>query len=104
LTHLEPLELRMIKIERLVLPCILVDGAEGLRLGPGFERRVARPDRMRGIEREVVVLWSFEQVELDEARDLGQLRIAVEPHLLKVLFGSLLNAKPIHSDEHLCCS
>jgi hypothetical protein len=30
----------MVEIERLVLACILVDGAEGLRLGPGFERRV----------------------------------------------------------------
>ena len=70
LAHLEALELRMIEIERLVLAGILMDGAERLRLRPRLERRVARLDRVRGIEREVVVLGSSEQVELDEAGTL----------------------------------
>jgi hypothetical protein len=104
LAHLEAFELRMIEVERLVLAGILVDGAERLRLGPGFERRLAGPDRVRGIQREVVVLGALEQVEFNEARDLGQLRITVEPHVLEGLLGSFLHAKAIHGDEHHCFS
>src|SRR4051812_6749048 len=104
LAHLEAFELRMIEVERLVLAGILVDSAERLRLGPGFERRLARPDRVRGIQREVVVLGALEQVEFNEARDLGQLRIAVEPHVLEGLLRSFLHAKAIHGDEHHCFS
>src|SRR5262245_40958737 len=100
LAHLEAFELRMIEVERLVLAGIPVRGAERLRLGPGFERRPVLPDRVRGIEREVVVLGSFEQVEFDEARDLVQVRIAAEPDLLEILLASLFYAEAVHGDEH----
>src|SRR5262245_3678964 len=92
----------MVEVERLVLAGIPVRGAERLRLGPGFERRPVLPDRVRGIEREVVVLGTLEQVEFDEARDLVQVRLAAEPDLLKILFGSLLHAEAVHGDEHRC--
>src|SRR5437870_2918772 len=43
LAHVEAFELRMIKIERLVLPGILVGLAKRLRPGPGLECRPAPP-------------------------------------------------------------
>ena len=55
---------------------------------------------MRGIEREVLVLGSLEQVEFDEAGHLGQLRIAAEPYFLEGLFGTFLHAEAVHGDEH----
>src|SRR5215470_12218104 len=86
LPDLETLELRMVDVERLVLAGILVGGAKCLRLGPRFEGTPVPPDRMRGIEREVLVLGSLQQVEFDEARHLVELRVAAEPHLLECLF------------------
>ncbi len=58
----------MVDVERLVLAGILVDGTKCLRLGPRFEGTLVLPDRMRRIEREVLVLGSLQQVEFDEAR------------------------------------
>src|SRR5262249_47607082 len=100
LAHLEALEFGMVDVERLVLARTLVGGAEFLRPCPGFERRLAPPNGVRGIEREVLVLGSLEQVEFDEARHLGQLRIAPEPYFLEGLFGTFLHAEAVHSDEH----
>src|SRR5215470_13362687 len=94
----------MVDVERLVLAGILVDGTKCLRLGPRFERTPVLPDRMRRIEREVLVLGSLEQVELDEARHLVQLRVAAEPHFLERLFGPLLHPEAVHGNEHLCFS
>src|SRR5262245_58283570 len=85
LADLETLELRMVDVERLVLAGILVGGAKRLRLGPRFEGALVLPDRMRRIEREVLVLGSLQQMEFDEARYLVQLRVAAEPHLLERL-------------------
>src|SRR5262245_21404207 len=90
----------MVEVERLVLAGILVGGAERLRFRPGLEGRLALPDGVRGIEREVLVLGSFEQMELDEAGDLGELRVAVEPHLLECLLGAFLHPEAVHGDEH----
>src|SRR5215467_12769802 len=95
LAHLEALELRMVDVERLVLARILVGGAEFLRPCPGFECRLALPNGVRGIEREVLVLGSLEQVEFDEAGHLGQLRIAAEPYFLEGLFGTFLHAEAV---------
>src|SRR5215472_8448545 len=64
------------------------------------KRRLALPNGVRGIEREVLVLGSLEQVEFDEARRLGQLRIAPEPYFLEGLFGTFLHAEAVHGDEH----
>src|SRR5262249_22841593 len=88
LPDLETLELRMVDVERLVLAGILVGGAKCLRLGPRFEGTPVPPDRMRGIECEVLVLGSLQQVEFEEARHLVELRVAAEPYLLERLFRS----------------
>src|SRR5215813_1683442 len=104
LPDLETLELRMVDVERLVLAGILVGGTKRLRLGPRFESPLVLPDRMRRVEREVLVLGSLEQVELDEARHLVQLRVAAEPHFLERLFGPLLHPEAVHGNEHLCFS
>src|SRR5262249_38252129 len=86
LPNLETLELRMVDVERLVLAGILMGGTKCFRLGPGFQGTLVLPDRMRRIEREVLVLGSLEQVEFDEARHLVQLRVAGQPHFLERLF------------------
>src|SRR5262245_16271984 len=104
LPDLETLELRMVDVERLVLAGILVGGTKCLRLGPRFEGTLVLPDRMRCIEREVLVLGSLQQMEFDEARYLVQLRVAAEPHLLELLFRSLLHPEAVHGNEHLCFS
>src|SRR5215471_14703751 len=83
LPHLETLELRMVDVKRLVLSSIPVGGTKSLGLGPSFEGTLVLPNRMRRIQREVLVLGSLQQVEFDEARHLVQLRVAAEPHLLE---------------------
>src|SRR4051794_33837902 len=91
----------MIEVERLALAGIPVNSAKFFRPGPRFERRPALPDRVRGIERVVLVLWASEQVKLDESRDLAQLRVAAEPNLLEIPLGSLPDPETIHGNEHL---
>src|SRR5262249_16435525 len=86
LPDLEALELRMVDVERLVLAGILVGGAKCLRLGPRFEGTLLLPDRIRRLEREVLVFGSLQRVEFDEARHLVELRVAAEPYLLERLF------------------
>src|SRR5262249_36593146 len=100
LPHLEAFELRMIEIERLVVAGATVGGAKLLRPGPGLERRAALPHRVRGIERVIVVLRSFQQVELDKARHLLQMRVTAHPPVLAILLTSLPHAEAIHGDEH----
>src|SRR5262245_57448667 len=85
LPDVETLEMRMVDVERLVTAGILVGGTKCPRLGPRLEGTLVLPDRMRRIEREVLVLVSLQQVEFDEARYLVQLRVAAEPHLLERL-------------------
>src|SRR5215471_17356773 len=104
LPHLETLELRVVDVERLILAGILVDGTKCLRLGPRFEGALVLPNRMRRIEREVLVLGSLQQVEFDEARHFVELRVAAEPHVLERLFRSLLHPEAVHGNEHLCFS
>src|SRR5262245_53021105 len=99
LPDLEALELRMVEVEWLVLSGILVRHPERLGPGPGLERRLALPDRMRRIERVLLGLRPLEQMELNEARHLLQLRVAVEPDGLESFFRSALHAKPIHGDR-----
>src|SRR5262245_3125404 len=98
LPDLETFELRMVDVKGLILAGILVGGTKCLRLGPRFESAPVWPDRMRRIEREVFVLGPFEQVKFDEARHLVELRVAVEPHVLECLFGSLLHAEAVHGN------
>src|SRR5690348_4795145 len=65
LPNLEALELRVTKIERLVLAGALVGRPEGIGPGPVLERAAAVPDGVRGVERVVVRFRSPEQMELD---------------------------------------
>src|SRR5262245_51540392 len=85
--------------------CRVVAGArmrdpKRLRFGPGLKGGLALPDRMRGVERVVLGLRALEQMELDEAWNLVELRVAIEPDALESLFRSALHAKAIHGDEH----
>src|SRR5437867_1848251 len=73
---------------------------ERLGFGPGLERRLALPDRMRSVERVVLGLRALEQMELDEARHLVELRVAIEADALEGVLRSALHAKAIHGDEH----
>ena len=50
LAHLKPLELGVIQIQRLVVPCSTMRSTERLRFGPRFKDRTAFPDRVRSIE------------------------------------------------------
>ena len=68
LADLEPFELRMVEVERLVLASVPVGKTECFRPGPGLERCLTLPYRVGGIERVVLVLRPFEQMELDEPR------------------------------------
>src|SRR5262249_35706802 len=54
LADLKTLELRVIEIKRLVLAGPRVRRTERLGFGPGLERRLALPYRVRGIERVVL--------------------------------------------------
>jgi hypothetical protein len=96
LADLEAFELRMVKVERLVLARVPMAKTECFRLGPSLERRLALPY----LERVVLVLGSLEQMELDETGDLGQLGVASQPHLLEGLFGASLHAESVHGNEH----
>src|SRR5262245_45667197 len=100
LAYVEALELRMIEVERLVLPRVLVRLPEGIRLSPGLEGSLALPKRMRGVERIVLLLGALEQVKLNEARDLVQMRVATHPDMLEVRLGTLADPEAIHGDEH----
>ena len=64
LTHLKPLELRVIQIQRLVVPCPTMRCPERLRLGPRFKRGPVFPDRVRSIKCVVLSLGTFEKVKL----------------------------------------
>src|SRR5688572_25488782 len=93
----------MLEIERtaaLVVADACMGRAERLGLGPGLERGLALPHRVRGVERVVFGFRPLEQVEFDEPRHGVQLRVTVEPHLLEGFFRATRNAEPIHGDKH----
>ena len=46
LADLKAFELRMVEVQRLVLPSVTMGKTECFRLGPGFERRLALPCRV----------------------------------------------------------
>src|SRR5262249_55844531 len=102
LTDLEAFELRMLEVKWAggVIAGARVCGTKRLRSGPGLERRLALPDRVRGIERVVLGLGALEQMEFDETGNLVQMRVAAEPDPLKGLLRPALHTKAIHRDEH----
>ena len=59
---------------------------------------------MRCIEHVILGFGPFEQMELDKAGHLLQMRIARQPDLLECVLGALSDAKAIHCDEHLVVS
>src|SRR6266545_619895 len=85
LLDLEAFELGMIEIKRAggLVAGARMRHAKRFRLGPILERRLALPNSVRGIERVVLALRALEQMELDEAWDLLQLRVAIEPDMLE---------------------
>src|SRR5262245_1467981 len=102
LAHLEAFELRMLQIERAgrLVARTRMRHPKRLRLGPSLEGGLALPDRMRGVERVVLSLRALEQMELDKARNLMELRVAIEPDALEGILRSALYTKAIHGDEH----
>jgi hypothetical protein len=74
--------------------------AELLRRGPGFERRFALPDGVRGIQRVVLGLWSLEQMEFDEACHLVEIAVAALPHAFESFFRTFDHLEAVHGDEH----
>src|ERR1700761_1647523 len=74
--------------------------AEGLRSGPGLERRTTFPNRVGREQGVVLGFRPSEQVELDKARHLVEMAVARHPDLLEGGLRSLGHAKTVHGDEH----
>src|SRR6266404_4496883 len=101
LAHLEPLELRVPEVERLVIAGLVMRRPERIRFGPRFKHGAVLPDGVRGIKRVVVLrLRAFEQMKLDKARHLVQMTVARGPDLLESCLGAFGNAKAVHGDKH----
>src|ERR1700693_2737602 len=96
LTHLEPLELRVIEIERLVVAGLVMCGPERLRFCPRFKDGTVFPHRVGGIKRMIVSFRPLEKMKFDEAWYLVQMAVAGCPDLLESRLGPLCNAKAIH--------
>jgi hypothetical protein len=93
----------MAEIERRRIAVIAgtrVRPAELLGPGPRFEVRLARPHGVRGIERVVLGLRTFEQMEFDEARHLVEIAFAALPHALEGFLRALDHLEAVHGDEH----
>jgi hypothetical protein len=100
LAHLEPLELRVIQIQRLVIPCPTMCGAECFRFGPRFEDGTVFPHRVRSIKRVILSLGAFEKVKLYKAGHLVEMTVARHPNVLESCFGALGNPEAVHRDKH----
>src|SRR4029077_1451207 len=79
----ETLELRMAEIERFVVAGLVMRRAECFRPRPSLEGSVARPHGMRSVERMVLSLGPFQQVEFDEARHRVEMGVARQPDLFE---------------------
>src|SRR5579862_5456208 len=79
LNDLEPLELRVAEVERLVAARARVRGAERFRAGPGFEGLARARDGVRGEQGGIFGLRAAQQVEGDKARNTGQVGVAPQP-------------------------
>src|SRR5450432_1630829 len=99
LANLEPLELRVAEIERLVVAGPGMRGPKRVRPRPRFEGSVVRPDRVRGIERMVLRLRTPQQMKLDEARHLVEIGVARRPDMLEILLGARGDAKTTQGDK-----
>src|SRR4051812_36321041 len=100
LDHLEALELGMAEIGRLGVAGPRMRGTKSIRFGPGFERGMVGPYRVRGVQRVVLELGATQQMKLDEALYLVQMGIARKPDLLEGGLGALGDAEAVHGDVH----
>jgi hypothetical protein len=76
LANLKSLKLRMIQIQRLILPCPAVCCPKRLRLGPGFKYGTTFPKRVRSIESVIFSFWALEKVKLYKAWHLVEMTVA----------------------------
>ena len=95
-----PLELGMIEIQRLVVPCPTMRCPERLRFGPRLEHSPVFPDGVGGVERMILSLWTFEKVKLSKARHLVEMTVTRHPNMLESCFGPLGYTKAVHGDKH----
>src|SRR5579864_8215647 len=100
LKHLEPLELRMVQIQRLVVPCAAMRGPERIGPGPCFKGGTVLPHRVGGVKRVIPSLRSFEKVKLHKSRNLVEVAVARKPDLLEGFFGPFCNPETVHRDKH----
>jgi hypothetical protein len=80
LANLEPLKLRMIQTQRLILPCSIVRCPKRLRLGPSSKYSTVFPNRVRSIEGVILSLRALEKVKLYKARYLVEMTVARTPY------------------------
>jgi hypothetical protein len=83
LAYLEPLELRVIQIQRLIVPRPTMRGTERLRFGPRFKGGTVFPHRVGSIKRVIPSLGAFEKVKLYRARHLVEMTVTRQPYLLE---------------------
>src|ERR1700760_1884487 len=91
----------MTEVKRLAVAGGAVRGAKLLRPRPVFERILARPHRMRGIERMIVALRPTQQVKLDEARQLIEIGVPAEPATFELRLVTFDDFEAIHCNVHL---
>src|SRR5207302_6512115 len=73
---------------------------ELVRFGPGFERSLVDPDRMRRIKRVILGDGTLEQMKLDEAGYAAEVGFARAPDGLEGRFRANLHLEPVHCDKH----
>ncbi len=101
LDDLEALELGVSEIERPVLSGAAVGEAECFRPRPGFEIFPAPPHRVGGVENVVLALRSAQQMKLDKARHIAQMRVARCPDALELRPRIRDDFETVHRNEHL---
>src|SRR6185369_2569478 len=101
--HLKPFELGMAEVEALagLVVGAGMRAAELFRFGPGFERGLVGPGRVRGIQRVVLEDGALEQMKLDEAGHVAEIGFARAPDGLERRFSANLHLEPVHCDKHL---
>jgi hypothetical protein len=75
LANLKSLKLRVIQIQRLILPCPAVCCPKRLRLGPGLKHCTVFPHRVRSIESMILGFGALEKVKLYKARYFVEMRV-----------------------------
>src|SRR4029450_7343589 len=101
--HLKPFELGMAEVEAFagLVVGAGVGAAELFRFGPGFERGLVDPGRMRRIKRVVLKDGALEQMKLDEAGQVAEIGFPRAPDRLEGRFRANLHLGPVHCDKHL---